>query len=76
LRLLQDVSGKTDLVPKDYWLSEIEEGEKIGRGGEADIFKGILRGSEPQDVVLRKIHHKTVAKVSFVVHCLSSAISP
>jgi len=63
-------------LPKDYWLSEIEEGENIGFGGEADIFKGVLRGSEPQDVVLRKIRRKTVAKVSFVVHCLSSVALP
>ena len=76
MRLLQDVSGKTDLLPKDYWLSGIEEGEKIGFGGEADIFKGVLRSSEPEVVVLRKIRHKTVAKVSFVARCLSSAILP
>ena len=73
LRLLQDLSNKTGLLPKDYWLSEIEEGERIGSGGEASIFKGVLlKNSKQEVIVLRKVHHTTLVKVSqFAIHYLT-----
>jgi hypothetical protein len=56
LRLLQDVSSKTGLLPKDYWISEVEEGERIAIGGEAEIFRGfLLRNSKREVIALRKI---------------------
>lgn len=55
LRLLQDLAIAGDILPQDYWLTDIEEeGERVGRGGEANIMKGVLwKDSRRIQIVLR-----------------------
>jgi hypothetical protein len=52
LHLLQDLA--IDMLPRDYWLTDIDEGGRIGGGGEAIIKKGVLRkDSRYIQIVLR-----------------------
>lgn len=44
------------MLPADYWITNVEEGSCITRGGEADISKGLLQlDSGSSEVVIRKI---------------------
>lgn len=57
IRLLQDLSTEHEMLPKDYWLRDIEEGPHLKLGGEARILKGFhLRNSERSEIIIRRCH--------------------
>jgi len=53
LKLLQDISSSSGLLPKSYWISGVTKGKKIFVGGEATVYLG-HRGGEI--VVVHEFH--------------------
>jgi len=53
LKLLQDISSSSGLLPESYWISGVSKGKKIFVGGEATVYLG-HRGGEV--VVVREFH--------------------
>jgi hypothetical protein len=53
LKLLQDVSSSSGLLPRPYWISDVTKGKRISVGGEATVYLGLHSG---ETVVVREFH--------------------
>ena len=53
LKLLQDISCNSGLLPRPYWISNITKGDMISGGGEATIYMGCHCSTA---VVIREFH--------------------
>lgn len=54
LRKLQDLCSLSGELPASYWLTDVEldRGDIIGKGGEALVFAGYMKGRK---VVVREV---------------------
>jgi len=54
LKLLQDISSLSGILPDSYWISDITKGKRISSGAEAIVYRG-QQGN--RTVVVRQFHH-------------------
>ena len=53
LKLLQDISSSSGLLPESYWVLDVTKGRRISSGGEATVYIGRHRD---RAVVVREFH--------------------